>query len=115
MYIYTCTCVCVCVCDALSLSLLQCTTAAETTAAIVRSLLSLVGGASYGDLASLEELVAQLSHRGHVSPAVVRALWEVYRGGGRDARAAVQVGGEGCVCVNSGCYCTCKICVCKYP
>ena len=48
------------------------------TAFIVRNLIQLTQGASCGDLASLEAMMALLVTRGHIPPAVVRMLWDTF-------------------------------------
>lgn len=53
-------------------------------AAIARNLISLLDGASLGELTSLEEMIVLLMKGGHLTPAVVHVLWEIFAGQGPD-------------------------------
>lgn len=48
------------------------------TVAIVRNLLLLAEGASYGDLTSLEEMISLLMKADHIPSAVIRMLWDTF-------------------------------------
>lgn len=48
--------------------------------AIARNLISLLDGASLGELTSLEEMIALLMKGGHLTSALVRVLWDIFAG-----------------------------------
>ncbi len=64
--------------------------------AIVRNLISLTEGASCGDLTSLEEMVSLLVTGKHLTPAIIRTLWDTFTGkvpgaSVQDSRAALHL------------------------
>ena len=48
--------------------------------AIARNLISLLDGASLGELTSLEEMIVLLMKGGHLTSAVVHVFWEIFAG-----------------------------------
>ena len=53
---------------------------ASSPAATAHNLISLLDGASLGELTSLEEMIAHLMKGGHIPSAVVRVLWDMFTG-----------------------------------